>query len=140
MVQFGWSFERKNPAKSEKWKNTLHSHIWNLWISNFLYIEQISRSLGGYCSKKKHSCLSASSSTRISMVCRSKEGVLCKWSIKRPGVAMIMSGFFRRSASCVLKSSPPLIWIKKNLFKIYIPYLFYMSHDKLYHDLSTGLV
>ena len=51
--------------------------------------------------------LSASSNTNISTVCKLKEGVLCKWSTKRPGVATTMSGLRLKAASWPLLSNPP---------------------------------
>lgn len=61
------------------------------------------------CSKK-HSSKRRSASSRmiISTVSRLKHGVLCKWSMRRPGVAMQMSGPSRSEASCDLISKPPL--------------------------------
>lgn len=54
-----------------------------------------------------HADLSASSSTRISMVLREKDGVLWRWSTSLPGVAIMTSGFLRSMASCPLLSRPP---------------------------------
>lgn len=55
----------------------------------------------------KNTDLSASSSTKISIVLRSKLGAFNKWSINRPGVAITMSGPRRNAASCDFTSRPP---------------------------------
>ena len=52
--------------------------------------------------------LSASSSTRISMVLRLNEGALWMWSTSLPGVAMMISGLLRRTASWLRLSNPPV--------------------------------
>lgn len=58
--------------------------------------------------KPSESILSASSSTRISRVSKVNECELCKWSMRRPGVAMMMSGRDRRATSCALTDRPPV--------------------------------
>jgi hypothetical protein len=50
---------------------------------------------------------SASSRIRMSREERENEGVFRRWSIRRPGVAITMSGRPRRVISCALTERPP---------------------------------
>lgn len=97
-----------NRLKTSILSKNISTPTWNTLALN--YVEN-----GEYIKKKKNkqikqlmSYLSASSSTRISMFLREKFGELCKWSISLPGVAMTISGFMRRAASCALISNPPV--------------------------------
>jgi hypothetical protein len=58
--------------------------------------------------KPSDSILSASSRTKISSVSSAKECELCKWSMRRPGVAIMISGRLRNATSCDLTDSPPV--------------------------------
>ena len=62
--------------------------------------------------KPSSSMRSASSRTRISSVSSVKEAELRIWSMKRPGVAMMMSGRERKAASCSRREKPPTSWAK----------------------------
>ena len=57
--------------------------------------------------KPMSSILSASSRTKVSTV-RKSTLRCCKWSIRRPGVATMMSGLLRKSESCGRIGAPPM--------------------------------
>src|SRR5271170_2845834 len=57
--------------------------------------------------KPSESILSASSKTRTSSVSSAKEGELRKWSIRRPGVAIKISGRLLNATSCDFTDNPP---------------------------------
>ena len=69
------------------------------------------------CSAKYSSSMrSASSKIKISTVSKLKHGVLCKWSMRRPGVAIQISGPSLSAASWAFTSKPPF---EEEVFKIF---------------------